>query len=380
MNYLVEGVIGKVLTRCARRSPAATAGDALLLAATIAGRAARRRASRRAACCSALFVAVARPATRSTVYATMYRGAFGSAFSWQNTLARAAPLMLTALCAALPARLGLMVIGNEGALVLGGLAAAVAGHALAGARAARRQARDGGRGALVGGALDRARRRAAPVPRRQRDHRSLLLNYIAIALFNHLVEGPLRDPASLNKPSTLPDRRRQHARHAARPGRALGAGFGVLACVPVLRADAAHHVRASRAHGGRQHPRRAADGLPVGAARRRRLRSSAGRRRAWPGCRGGGGARHRERVAGRRLRLRRHAGRVHRARTIRSPSCRSRSCSAASRASGGLLQRCLELPDATVNVLQGMLFLVDPACRETFYGRRWLSPRGEAAA
>ena len=33
---------------------------------------------------------------------------------------------------------------------------------------------------------------------------SLLLNYIAIALLNHLVEGPLRDPASLNKPSTLP--------------------------------------------------------------------------------------------------------------------------------------------------------------------------------
>src|SRR6185436_9203001 len=33
---------------------------------------------------------------------------------------------------------------------------------------------------------------------------SLLLTYIAIALFNHFVEGPLRDPASLNKPSTLP--------------------------------------------------------------------------------------------------------------------------------------------------------------------------------
>jgi hypothetical protein len=29
---------------------------------------------------------------------------------------------------------------------------------------------------------------------------SLLLGYIAIALFKHLVEGPLRDPASLNKP------------------------------------------------------------------------------------------------------------------------------------------------------------------------------------
>jgi len=33
---------------------------------------------------------------------------------------------------------------------------------------------------------------------------TLLLNYIAIALLNHIVEGPLRDPASLNKPSTLP--------------------------------------------------------------------------------------------------------------------------------------------------------------------------------
>jgi simple sugar transport system permease protein len=33
---------------------------------------------------------------------------------------------------------------------------------------------------------------------------SLLMAYIAIALMNHLVEGPLRDPASLNKPSTAP--------------------------------------------------------------------------------------------------------------------------------------------------------------------------------
>ncbi|HEU5193410.1 MAG TPA: ABC transporter permease, partial [Methylomirabilota bacterium] len=31
---------------------------------------------------------------------------------------------------------------------------------------------------------------------------SLLLGYIAIALFKHFVEGALRDPASLNKPST----------------------------------------------------------------------------------------------------------------------------------------------------------------------------------
>src|SRR3954468_24110510 len=66
-------------------------------------------------------------------YALMYEGAFGSWFSFQNTLTRAAPLILTALCTALPARLGLMIIGNEGALVVGGVAAAAAGVAVSGA-------------------------------------------------------------------------------------------------------------------------------------------------------------------------------------------------------------------------------------------------------
>src|SRR3984893_4909637 len=64
-------------------------------------------------------------------FALMYQGAFGSWFSWQNTLTRAAPLILTALCTALPARLGLVVIGNEGALVVGGVGAVSGGLALA---------------------------------------------------------------------------------------------------------------------------------------------------------------------------------------------------------------------------------------------------------
>ena len=48
-------------------------------------------------------------------------------------LARAGPLMLTALCTALPARLGLIVIGGEGALVVGAVATVAAAAALAGA-------------------------------------------------------------------------------------------------------------------------------------------------------------------------------------------------------------------------------------------------------
>src|SRR2546421_12086685 len=58
-------------------------------------------------------------------YALMYQGGFGTWFSWQNTLQRAAPLILTALCTAIPMQLGLVIIGGEGAQVLGGLGAVV---------------------------------------------------------------------------------------------------------------------------------------------------------------------------------------------------------------------------------------------------------------
>ena len=57
------------------------------------------------------------------LYFYMYQGAFGTWFSWQNTLTRAAPLILTALCTALPAQLGMVIIGGEGAFVLGGFCA-----------------------------------------------------------------------------------------------------------------------------------------------------------------------------------------------------------------------------------------------------------------
>jgi general nucleoside transport system permease protein len=134
----------------------------------------------------------------------LFMGAFGDAFSLQNTLQRAAPLMLTALCVALPARAGLTIIGGEGALVLGGLACAAlplaldlpAGNAgvalllLAAALA-------GAAWITLAGWLRQWRGVNETIS-------SLLLGYTAIALFKHTVEGPLRDPASLNKPSTLP--------------------------------------------------------------------------------------------------------------------------------------------------------------------------------
>src|SRR5438128_12563800 len=67
------------------------------------------------------------------LYFYMYQGAFGSWFSWQNTLTRAAPLILTALCTALPAQLGMVIIGGEGALLIGALSAAGAALLMPGA-------------------------------------------------------------------------------------------------------------------------------------------------------------------------------------------------------------------------------------------------------
>jgi simple sugar transport system permease protein len=112
--------------------------------------------------------------------------------------------MLTALCVALPARAGLTIIGGEGALVLGGLACAglpyvvaLPGNWVGTSLLLLAAAIAGGAWIALAGALRQYRGVNETIS-------SLLLGYIAIALFKHFVEGPMRDPASLNKPSTLP--------------------------------------------------------------------------------------------------------------------------------------------------------------------------------
>ncbi|WP_137134265.1 ABC transporter permease [Rhizobium sp. FKY42] len=135
----------------------------------------------------------------------IYAGGFGTWFSLQNAFSRAAPLLLTALCVALPARLGLTVIGGEGALALGGLgAAAIAVPMLSVSHGWPLWIAMGASGAVVGGlwiAFAGALKHYRGV---NETISSLLLTYIGIAVMNHLIEGVLRDPASLNKPSTFP--------------------------------------------------------------------------------------------------------------------------------------------------------------------------------
>jgi simple sugar transport system permease protein len=312
------------------------------------------------------FVAVA-GANPVEVYKAMFRGAFGTWFSFQNTLQRAAPLMLTALCTALPARLGLIVIGGEGALVLGGLAAAGAAHALTGAGPATvtlamflAAFAAGGAWIALAGGLRAFRGVNETIS-------SLLLNYIAIAVFNHLVEGAMRDPESLNKPSTWPIGDENAL--GSVPGMDVHYGllYGVVAClVAWVLMQRTTFGFAARMAGGNVKAALLA-GLPV-------------RRLVLAACFLAGGAAGLAGMA--------EVAAVHgsaNASLIAGYGYAGILVAFIARhnplavlpvamliggigASGGALQRNFNLPDATVSVLQGILFVVILAS-DTFAGR-----------
>jgi simple sugar transport system permease protein len=299
------------------------------------------------------------------VYELIYRGGFASGFAWQNTLSRAAPLMLTALCVALPAQAGLMVIGGEGALVLGGLAAAVAGNTLSGFVMVKPAMALAG---MLAGGLWIAAAGALRIYRGVNETiSSLLLTYIAIALFNHFVEGVLRDPASLNKPSTHPIGEASMIGNF--PGLEVhwGLGFGLVFCAAMyVLVRHTTYGFALRTVGGNARAAQLA-GLPVG-------------RIVLGACALGGAA------AG--LAGATEVAAVHgnaNASLIAGYGYTGILVAFIARqnplaiipvavllggiaASGGMLQRRLDLPDATVLVLQGAAFMVILAS-ETLYGR-----------
>jgi general nucleoside transport system permease protein len=304
----------------------------------------------------------------AVLFQLMYTGGFGSWFSIQNALSRAAPLLLTALCVALPARLGLVIIGGEGAVVLGGVAAAAVAlpltasvsplivipvMAIAGMIA-------GGIWIGLAGFLRHYRGVNETIA-------SLLLAYIAIALMNHFIEGPLRDPASLNKPSTAPLPANFMLGHIPGMDVNWGLAIGVVACILCwVLIEATSIGFAARIAGGNV---RAAQiqGLPVGrlivgftalagsfAGLAGMVQVSAVQGSANASLAAGYGytgilvaflARHNPLAI---IPVAILLGGID--------------------ASGGLIQRRMGLPDATVLVLQGTLFVIILFC-ETFYGR-----------
>jgi simple sugar transport system permease protein len=313
------------------------------------------------------------------VFASIYRGAFGSWFAWQDTLVRAAPLMLTALCTALPARAGLIVIGGEGAVVAGGFFAALVGIALNGVLPPLLvitcmllvAALAGGAWIGAVGALRHYRGVNETIS-------SLLLNYIAIALLNFFVVGMLKDPETLNKPSTYPIGDANMLGAMGDSSIHWGLGIGIIVCLALwflMRRTTfgfgvdvvGGNVRAAQL-----------TGLPVG-----RLIVMA--------CALGGAAAG---IAGMI-----EVAAVHgRANTSLNAGYGYAGILVAFlarhnpiaiipvaillggiRASGGLLQRAHDLPDATTLVMQGIIFIVILAS-EALYGRlRWLQPKAQPA-
>ena len=297
----------------------------------------------------------------------MWRGGFGSWFSIENTLSRAAPLLLTALCVALPARLGLVVIGGEGSIVLGGVAAAALGWSLDGAPALVVIPLMAIAGMTVGGLWIGAVGALRHYRAVNETISSLLMAYIAIALMNQLVEGPLRDPASLNKPSTHP--LADAYRIGNIPGMDVHWGLvaGILACVfSWLLIEKTRWGFAARIAGGNV---RAAQiqGLAVGPL----IVGFTALGGAFAGLAGmievGAiqGNANASLAAGYG-----YTGILvaflarHNPLAIIPVAILLGGIDAA----GGLIQRRMDLPDATILVLQGMLFII-VLLSETLYGR-----------
>jgi simple sugar transport system permease protein len=297
------------------------------------------------------------------------RGGFGSAFSLQNTMQRSAPLILTALAVAVPARIGLVMIGGEGALVMGGFAAAALAIPLVVGKfppfltlllMAVAGIMIGGMWVGIVGYLRHARGVNETIS-------SLLLTYIGIAIMNFFVEGSLRDLSNPNKPSTMPIGDAYMV--GKMPGLDVHWGFGVgivLAIVLQIVLSRTTFGFAVRVAGGNARAA-LAQGLPVGkliviccmiagacaglagffevAAIQGRANASLAAGYGFTGILVAFLARHSP-VAIIPVAIL-FGGIV---------------------ASGGLVQRRMDLPDATVLVLQGLTFVV-LLTSETLYGR-----------
>jgi general nucleoside transport system permease protein len=127
---------------------------------------------------------------------------FGNAYGFSELLVRMIPLLLTAVAAALPARIGLINVGAEGQLYMG------AWLATAGALAFSDQPAfvllpllslfgfvGGGLWALVAGALRALRLVNETIS-------TLLLNYIAPLIVSYFIFGPWRSPESSAYPQS----------------------------------------------------------------------------------------------------------------------------------------------------------------------------------
>jgi len=131
-----------------------------------------------------------------------FTNTLGSTYGFEQVVIKMIPLVLTAMAVAVPARIGLVNVGGEGQLFLGGLCATGAAITFTSLPAwvllplmSLFAIIGGGALAAVAGWL-RARGWLSEV------FSTVLFNYIAILAVSVLVFGPWRDPTSSNYPQT----------------------------------------------------------------------------------------------------------------------------------------------------------------------------------
>ncbi len=146
----------------------------------------------------AVVIAVAQKSATAplTAYAALFKGAFGSALNWSQTLDRTMPILLTGAGVAVALAAGLFNIGAEGQLSVGALASTVVGYSLKGLPAPLLLLVSALAGMLAGAAW-------AFLPAYLKEKRgahevitAILLNYVAQKTTRYLASFPLKDPTS----------------------------------------------------------------------------------------------------------------------------------------------------------------------------------------
>lgn len=135
------------------------------------------------------------------LYGMMWSASFGSVMGFSQVVIKATPFILTAVATALPARVGLVNVGGEGQLTIGALGSTwIAVQWLTPVSPWL-----GIPCALLAGAAGGALWAAIAAFLRQFGRMNetittLLLNYVAAFVVGFFVNGPLKDPTSLNWP------------------------------------------------------------------------------------------------------------------------------------------------------------------------------------
>jgi simple sugar transport system permease protein len=140
----------------------------------------------------------------SAAYGAMFEGAFGSANSIADTLVKATPLLLVAVGICIAFRGGMLNIGGEGQLIVGGLAATAAILRIPDLPSWALIPLGLGLGFLAGAAwgavpgLLKARLQVNEILT------TIMMNAIAVQALNYLLRGPLMDPEQVLAGSFIP--------------------------------------------------------------------------------------------------------------------------------------------------------------------------------